>query len=144
MNLSEVGAEFGSCGHHWEGKHTKGLRLGVCHARYTERLKESASFKSILHLVATHVGSQSLLHNPATRVSCQDLSIILTEPGPRYSSGSGSGSSSDSCSGSGSGSGGTPSGMVAMDDDDATWRDTVPHPSTISPLQWPSVTPAIA
>ena len=26
MDLSEVGAEFGSCGHHWEGKRTKEMQ----------------------------------------------------------------------------------------------------------------------
>lgn len=49
--------------------------LGVCDARYTKRLKESASLRSILYLVATHVERQSLLHNPTT-LSYQDLNII--------------------------------------------------------------------
>ena len=26
MDLLEVGAEFGSCGHRWEGKRTKGMQ----------------------------------------------------------------------------------------------------------------------
>ena len=26
MDLPVVGAEFGSCGHYWEGKHTKGMQ----------------------------------------------------------------------------------------------------------------------
>lgn len=47
----------------------------LCDARYTKRIKESASLRSILYLVATHVERQSLLHNPTT-LSYQDLSII--------------------------------------------------------------------
>ena len=44
MDLSEVGAEFGSCGHRWEGKRTKEMqnRLEVQFCR-KNRLRKAAT-----------------------------------------------------------------------------------------------------